>query len=50
MDDEDDEDDCALPIRAGVIPVRMQVLDPEPDPRNGPRLDPPEHATALKLG
>lgn len=46
----DDEDDYGLPIWAGVIPVRMQILDLEPDPRNLPGLDPPEHATALKLG
>jgi nitroimidazol reductase NimA-like FMN-containing flavoprotein (pyridoxamine 5'-phosphate oxidase superfamily) len=46
----DDEDDYALPIWAGVIPVRMQVTTPDPDPRNLPGLDLPDHATALKLG
>lgn len=46
----DDEDDYALPIWAGVVPVRMQVLAPEPDERNRPGLDAPEHATTLKLG
>lgn len=46
----DDEDDYALPIWAGVVPVRMEVGDPEPDPRNHPELEPPGHATAIKLG
>ena len=35
----DDEEDYELPIWAGVIPVRMQVLPPEPDPRNPEESD-----------
>lgn len=46
----DDEDDYDLPIWAGVVPVRMQPMDPEPDPRNPPGLAPPDHVTSLKLG
>jgi nitroimidazol reductase NimA-like FMN-containing flavoprotein (pyridoxamine 5'-phosphate oxidase superfamily) len=29
----DDEDDLSLPIWAGVLPLRQQVLEPIPDPR-----------------
>jgi nitroimidazol reductase NimA-like FMN-containing flavoprotein (pyridoxamine 5'-phosphate oxidase superfamily) len=29
----DDEEDYALPIWAGVVPLRTRVLDPVPDPR-----------------
>lgn len=46
----DDEEDYALPIWAGVIPVRMQLLRPEPDPRNLAGVETPDHAIALKLG
>ncbi len=46
----DDEEDYALPIWAGVIPLRMQVLPPIDDPRLLPRLTPPHHATAFKIG
>lgn len=46
----DDEDDYALPIWAGVLPVKLQVLDAEPDPRNRADVTPPVPATALTLG
>ena len=46
----DDEEDYALPIWAGVLPVRMQVLPPEPDPRNLEGLEPPEHVTGFRFG
>ncbi len=46
----DDEEDYALPIWAGVIPVRMQVMDPEPDPRNLAEVGLPAHTASLKLG
>ena len=46
----DDEEDYALPIWAGVIPVRMQVMNPEPDPRNLAEVDLPAHAASLMLG
>ena len=46
----DDEADYALPIWAGVIPVRQHVLAPEDDPRLLPGLTPPRHITDFKLG
>jgi hypothetical protein len=46
----DDEADYALPIWAGVIPVRQQVLAPEDDPRLIAGLTPPGHITDFKLG
>ncbi len=46
----DDEEDYALPIWAGVIPVRQQVLAPVDDPRLVPGLVPPEHVTKFRMG
>ncbi len=46
----DDEEDYALPIWAGVIPLRTQVLPPIDDPRLLPKLKPPAHVTAFKIG
>ena len=46
----DDEEDYALPIWAGVVPVAMSVLEPLADPRNLAGLEAPAHATGLKLG
>ena len=46
----DDEEDYALPIWAGVIPVRQQVLAPENDPRLIPGLSPPAHITDFTFG
>ena len=46
----DDEEDYALPIWAGVVPIGLQVMLPVPDPRNLDGLAPPAHTTALKLG
>ncbi len=46
----DDEEDYALPIWAGVIPVKMQVLPPVDDPRLLPGLTPPAHITDFKIG
>ena len=46
----DDEEDYALPIWAGVIPVRQQVLAPIDDPRLIPGLLPPQHIGDFKLG
>jgi len=39
----DDEEDYALPIWAGVIPVRHTVGEAIPDPRNIPGVEMPEH-------
>ncbi|WP_163272582.1 pyridoxamine 5'-phosphate oxidase family protein [Chelativorans alearense] len=44
----DDEEDYALPIWAGVIPVTRGVGRPEPDPRNLAGLEPPEHVTEFR--
>ncbi|PJK30790.1 pyridoxamine 5'-phosphate oxidase family protein [Minwuia thermotolerans] len=46
----DDEEDYALPIWAGVVPIRQQVGEPEPDPRNLPGLDVPGHVRAFRIG
>jgi len=46
----DDEEDYALPIWAGVLPVQMQTAPPEPDPRNLDGLTPPEHVTGFRFG
>lgn len=46
----DNEEDYALPIWAGEIPVRMQVQAPVPDPRNLDDVEPPEHITTFQLG
>ena len=45
----DDEEDYALPIWAGVIPVRMEVGAPVPDPRNMDGVAPPDHILNFKL-
>ncbi len=46
----DDEEDYALPIWAGVLPVRMDLGLPVSDPRNLEGLAPPAHVTAFKIG
>ncbi len=45
----DDEEDYALPIWAGVVPVRQVVGTPEPDPRMDPPRPVPENVTSLKF-
>lgn len=47
---KDDEEDYALPIWAGVVPVRMQIGAPINDPLNLAGVLPPEHVRALRLG
>ena len=46
----DDEEDYELLIWAGVIPVRTQVLDPVPDPRNIEGVPMPDHVTRFRMG
>lgn len=46
----DDEEDYAIPVWAGVIPVRSQVLAPVDDPRLMPGLTPPANITDFRIG
>jgi nitroimidazol reductase NimA-like FMN-containing flavoprotein (pyridoxamine 5'-phosphate oxidase superfamily) len=45
----DDEEDYALPIWAGVIPVRTEVGPPIPDPRNLEGVALPDHVRDFKM-
>jgi len=47
---KDDDEDYALPIWAGVVPVTMQIGAPIHDERNLAGVLPPEHVRALRLG
>ena len=46
----DDDEDYALPIWAGVVPISLVVGKPEPDPRNLPNLAVPAHVRGLAIG
>jgi nitroimidazol reductase NimA-like FMN-containing flavoprotein (pyridoxamine 5'-phosphate oxidase superfamily) len=46
----DNEEDYALAIWAGVLPVTMQVGAPVPDPRNLAGVEPPDHLRRIRLG
>ncbi len=46
----DDEEDYALPIWAGVIPVSMQIGEPVPDERNLPDVAEPAHVRGFRIG
>lgn len=43
----DDDDDYALPIWAGVLPVQTTVLAPLRDPKNLPGLTPPDYRLSI---
>ncbi len=43
---KDDDEDYAMNVWAGVLPLRLQPLEPEPDPRLTPGLAPPRYVTA----
>jgi uncharacterized protein len=47
---KDDEEDYALPIWAGVLPLHEQPLPPVPDPRLGPGIAVPEHVKRWSRG
>ena len=47
---KDDEDDYDLPIWAGVLPMRIEIGDLEPDPRLLDGLTPPENVTWYRRG
>ena len=46
----DDEEDYALPIWAGVVPVRRVIGEPVPDPRLMAGVAEPDHLRHLELG
>ena len=46
----DPEEDCALPIWAGVIPLRIASGEPVPDPRNPEGVALPQHVRDFRLG
>ncbi len=46
----DDDEDYALPIWAGVLPIEMRLLDPIADPRNLEGLSRPAHLDNIKFG
>jgi uncharacterized protein len=46
----DDEEDYALPIWAGLIPLQTNALAPLDDPRILPGLQPPPHVAKFKIG
>lgn len=46
----DEPEDYALPIWAGVVPVSLQIGAPIPDPRNLPGVAVPDHARKPRIG
>lgn len=46
---EDEDEDCALPIWAGEIPVRMTVGEPIADERNLEGIEVPDHIRDFKF-
>lgn len=46
----DDEEDYGLPIWSGVIPIKMQLMEPVADPRNLAGVEMPDYVRELKLG
>jgi nitroimidazol reductase NimA-like FMN-containing flavoprotein (pyridoxamine 5'-phosphate oxidase superfamily) len=46
----DDEEDYALPIWAGVLPMSQILHDPIPDPKNQAGMEVPQHIRDFKLG
>ena len=46
----DDEEDYVLPIWAGLVPMRTEILKPTADERNLPGLTPPEHVMKFRMG
>jgi len=45
---KDDEDDYALPVWAGELPLRLEPLAPVPDSHPGPAVPPPPHVTGWR--
>ncbi len=46
----DDAEDLALPIWAGVVPLRIETLPPVADPTLPPGLEVPAHARSVRVG
>ena len=46
----DDEEDLALPVWAGVVPVTTAVGGPQPDPRLSPDIPAPDYLARISLG
>ena len=49
-DPKDDEPDYALPIWAGVLPIRLVAGQPEADRRLAPGIPLPAHLGAFSIG
>lgn len=47
---EDGEEDYAFPVWAGVLPIRLAVGTPEPDPRNLPGVEVPASLASFTIG
>jgi len=46
----DDDEDYAMDVWAGVLPLRLQALEPAADPRLTPGIRPPRYVTAYHRG
>ncbi|NSY39139.1 pyridoxamine 5'-phosphate oxidase family protein [Leisingera sp. ANG59] len=47
---KDDEEDYALPIWAGVVPMAMELKPPQPDPANLESVAMPDHLSRIRIG
>ncbi|MBY6137672.1 pyridoxamine 5'-phosphate oxidase family protein [Nocardioides marinus] len=47
---KDDEEDYALPIWAGVVPMAMELQAPVPDPANLEAVAMPDHLSRIRIG
>jgi nitroimidazol reductase NimA-like FMN-containing flavoprotein (pyridoxamine 5'-phosphate oxidase superfamily) len=47
---KDDEEDYALPVWAGELPLRLAALEPLADPRLAPGIPLPPHVSGLRGG
>ncbi|TLP59322.1 pyridoxamine 5'-phosphate oxidase family protein [Parasedimentitalea maritima] len=47
---KDDDEDYALPIWAGVVPMSLQLQHPEADPANLSGVNMPDHLSRIRIG
>ncbi|WP_264212460.1 pyridoxamine 5'-phosphate oxidase family protein [Leisingera thetidis] len=47
---KDDEEDYALPIWAGVVPMALELQPPQPDPANLEGVVMPDHLSRIRIG